>query len=77
MTDTVTQTSNAAVGERIAQYIADTLTLALGARPQVDGSTITLTADDLAQLAALPEDHDGHYDGKLIWVGGTDYLVRG
>lgn len=42
-----------------------------------DGSTVHLTAAQLAILAELPDDGDGHYDGTHIWIGGSEYAVRG
>lgn len=46
-----------------------------GHRVDVEGATVTLTGAALAVLAELPADHDGHYDGKHIWIGGTEYAV--
>jgi hypothetical protein len=36
---------------------------------------VHLTDDHLDALSALDDEHDGHYDGTYIWVGGTAYKV--
>jgi hypothetical protein len=39
----------------------------------VDDHTVTLDQDALDTLAELPDDADGHYDGRDVWIGGTPY----
>lgn len=41
----------------------------------VDGHAVTLSATALDRLADLPDDHDGHFDGLHVWIGGTRYPV--
>lgn len=41
-----------------------------------DGCTVHLDTNALETLAAQPEDCDGHYDGRYVWVGGTEYEVE-
>lgn len=40
-----------------------------------DGATVALSADALDTLAALDDEHDGHFDGTYIWIGGSEYPV--
>jgi len=41
------------------------------------GKHVELSTDALEALAELPEDHDGHFDGRSIVVGGIAYPVEG
>lgn len=41
----------------------------------VEERTVSLTPTGLAALADLDDEHDGHFDGTHIWVGGTEYAV--
>jgi hypothetical protein len=36
---------------------------------------VTMSNSALKTLATLPEDHDGHFDGTNIWIGGSEYPV--
>jgi hypothetical protein len=57
---------------------AQSLTTLLAIRGQTagqDGATVTLTDEALSVLADLDDEHDGHYDGTHVWVGGTEYPV--
>ena len=47
----------------------------LGDEVTVNGRTVTLDADALNTLADLDDEHDGHFDGTYVWVGGTEYVV--
>lgn len=59
-------------------YIANlTELIGNGHRVDIDGRTVTLTADALDVLAEFDEEWDGHYDGTHVWIGGTEYLVEG
>lgn len=55
-----------------AQFVADIVP----GLADVDGATSALTDEALARLAQQPEDYDGHYDGRYIWVGGSEYEVK-
>lgn len=71
-TVTFPDTRSAGTGEEVAAFIAQNLTGATA-----EGSTVVLTADALTELAERPDDCDGHYDGRHIWVGGSEYEVKG
>lgn len=58
-----------------AQALAAMPQLAAGRRPDVSGTTVTIDADALNVLAELPDDNDGHYDGRYIWISGAEYPV--
>lgn len=36
---------------------------------------VYLTDTALDALAALDDEHDGHFDGTYVWVGGSEYAV--
>lgn len=40
-----------------------------------DGATVTLNGPALDVLIDLDENHDGHCDGKAVWIGGTGYPI--
>lgn len=46
-----------------------------GASAAFNGRTVTVDAAALAVLADLDAEHDGHFDGTYIWVGGSEYRV--
>lgn len=72
MTATITLTST-----EQAAWIAQLPELAgNGHRVDVDGNTVTLSADALDVLARLDEHADGHFDGQYVWIGGTEYQVE-
>jgi hypothetical protein len=56
-----------------ARYILDSIT---GAAAYRSGSEVHLGAEALDQLAALAEDADGHFDGRYVWIGGSEYRVE-
>lgn len=45
--------------------------------PLRGASQITISPEGLTALAALAEDVDGHFDGRYVWIGGSEYTVRG
>lgn len=47
----------------------------MGHGAEADGTVVTLSEDTLAVLADLPADGDGHYDGRHVWIGGSEYRV--
>jgi hypothetical protein len=57
-----------------ARYILDTVT---GAPAYRVGNEVTVSPEGLDELAALDEHSDGHFDGQYVWIGGTEYAVRG
>lgn len=64
------------LGAEEAHWLAGMSELAgNGHRVEVEGDDVTLDSDGLAVLAELPEDRDGHYDGELVWIGGTERPV--
>ena len=46
-----------------------------GQRVSRAGTTVYLNTTALAVLAEQPEDHDGHFDGTYVWIGGSEYPV--
>jgi hypothetical protein len=63
-----------------ADFLAETL--APNVRKAADREALTddhaalrLTARHLDLLEALSEEEDGHYDGRHIWIGGTEWPV--
>ena len=59
-----------------AQFIADMPQLAAnGHVVTVDGHTVTIDDEALAVLADIDPEHDGHYDGTHVWIGGSEYRV--
>lgn len=63
-----------------AYYIADSVSLDGIGRGRVSGvgeDEVTISPEGLAKLAALDEYADGHFDGRYVWIGGSEYTVRG
>ena len=60
-----------------ARYIVDSIDPDAARVSGVGEDEVTISREGLAELAALPEDYDGHFDGQHVWVGGTEYAVRG
>lgn len=60
-----------------AHYIADSIDID-AARVIVDGGQVVviLSPEGLAELAALPPQFAGHFDGRHVWIGGLEYEVR-
>lgn len=59
-----------------ATYLVDTVErISNGILLSADGATVYPTDDALGALADLDEHDDGHFDGRAIWIGGTDYPV--
>lgn len=58
-----------------AEYIAATLRTIGRKGGEITDAGITVDGDDLAALATLGDDCDGHYDGTHVWIGGTEYDV--
>lgn len=78
MDATITLTS----GEQ-AYYLAQTIVTATGSgvatsKTRRDGTRdVMLSKAALEALAELDEHSDGHFDGQYVWIGGTEYQVRG
>lgn len=63
-----------------AYYIVDTLTDGAIKSARVSGAgedEVTISREGLDELAALDEHSDGHFDGRYVWIGGSEYTVRG
>lgn len=56
-----------------AAYLAESVH---GVEIGEDGRTVTLSAAALGVLAGLDEDYDGYFDGRHIWIGGSEYAVE-
>lgn len=44
---------------------------------ETDNRAVTLPDETLDALAEVPADHDGHFDGTALWIGGTAYAIDG
>lgn len=60
-----------------AHYIVDSIDADAARVSAVGEDEVTISREGLDELAALPEDADGHFDGQYVWIGGTEYTVRG
>jgi antitoxin (DNA-binding transcriptional repressor) of toxin-antitoxin stability system len=59
-----------------AHFLADMPELVgNGHRVGVDGATVVLSRAALAVLAEQPDDRDGHFDGRHVWIGGSEYVI--
>jgi hypothetical protein len=59
-----------------ADYIAASVTRGVIIDIDEAGAEVTVSSECLDELAALPSDADGHFDGRHVWIGGTEYEVR-
>lgn len=63
-----------------AYYIVDTLTHGALTSARVSGvgeDEVTISREGLDELARLDPEADGYFDGRRVWIGGSDHTVHG
>lgn len=60
-----------------ARYIVDSINPDAARVSGVGEDEVTISPEGLAELAELDAHADGHFDGRHVWIGGTEYTVRG
>jgi hypothetical protein len=60
-----------------AYYIVDSINPDAAHVSGVGEDEVTISPEGLGELGALDEHADGHFDGRYVWIGGTEYTVRG
>lgn len=82
MTATATATIDFRNAELATWFSQLTVFRANGFRPEVDGTTVTMSAAALDYLASevhdgrITDEDDGYFDGTYVWTGGTEYFVE-
>jgi hypothetical protein len=59
----------------LAVWLVDTVSLKIGDGATSIGFTVLLSWSAVTALGDLPADHDGHFDGQHVWIGGSEYAV--